>query len=115
MNELAESVSLKKLPVLATVRETLKVFWQNRGALLLWLMVCVIVTVLSQYGLVKFLTSIELYDKNLSYPSGNFWVSKFLVIPNVAIFSVFAVVCHRVILLKGQKEEILGWGFTKRV
>jgi len=113
MNELAESVSLKKLPVFATIREAVEGSWQHRGVLLLWLMVCVIVSVLSQYGLEKFLASVD--NKDLSNPSGSFWVSIFLAIPNVAVFSVFAVLCHRFFLLKGQKEEILGWGFTKRV
>jgi hypothetical protein len=108
LKELAESVSLKKLLVLATIREALDVSWKNRRALLVWIIVCVIVSVLSQYGLVKFLTSIEFYDKNLSNLSGMFWVSKLLVIPNVAIYSVFAVLCHRFILLKGQQEEIVG-------
>jgi len=118
MNELAESISLKKLPVLATIRETLQVFWQHRQVLALWIVGCTIFTGGFCY-LIEHLSILPTlaYGK---WPSA--WFRVLLVFLGIFVSVIiplmicarFSVFCHRLVLADKKNSSIFPFSFSKR-
>lgn len=118
MNELAESVSLKKLLVLATIRETLEVSWQHRKVLALWVVGCTIFS----GGFCYLIEYLSILPRSVN---GN-WYSPWLRVPLVFLgvcFSVLvpfmicarlSVYCHRLVLADQENASFVSFSFRKR-
>ncbi len=118
MNELAENVSLGKLPVLATIRETLEVSWQHRKVLALWIVGCTIFT----GGFCYLIEHISILTRSVN---GN-WYSPWLRVPlhflgvvvsvlvPLMICAQFSVFCHRLVLADQENASFVPLTFSKR-
>jgi hypothetical protein len=114
MNELAESISLKKLPVLATIGETLEVSWKHRKVLALWIVGCTIFS-----G--SFCYLMENLFAHFSWVYAGWrpiWVRVFFIflaaIPLSMVGAMFSVFCHRLVLMGGENESLFAISFGKR-
>ncbi len=114
MNELAESVSLKKLPVFATIREAIECLWHHRAILVRWIIGCTIFASGFCY-LMEFLFA----HFNWVYADWKpIWVRVSYIflsaIPLLMVHTLFSVFCHRLVLTDGKKEFLYPIAIGKR-
>lgn len=114
MNELTESVSLKKLPVLATIREAVECSWQHRAILVRWIIGCTIFASGICY-LMEFLFA----HFNWVYAGWKpIWIRVSFIflsgLPLLMIHALFSVFCHRLVLTDGKNESLYPITFGKR-
>lgn len=113
MTQLSQSIPLKKLPVLATIREALMVSWQHRIILFRWIIGCTLIAgtlcYLQEYLVVKYIWALN--EKNSLGSIFFFILSAFPILMISALFSVF---CHRLVLANGERKSPSRITFGKR-
>ncbi len=114
MTELSQSIHLKKLPILATIREALKVSWQHRGILFRWIIGCTLFTgafcYLQEYLFVEYVWA----NRNWNSLSGRISFFILSAFPTLMISAMFSVFCHRLVLANGEGKFSSRIAFGKR-
>jgi ABC-type dipeptide/oligopeptide/nickel transport system permease component len=114
MTELSQSIPLKKLPVLATIREALMVSWQHRAILFRWIIGCTLFAgafcYLQEYLVVKYAWA----NKDWNPLSGRIFFFILSAFPTLMISAMFSVFCHRLVLLNGEVNSSSRIAFGKR-
>ncbi len=118
MDEIAESVSVKKISIQGTIQETLEICWQHRKVLALWIVGCTIFT-----GGFCYLIEYSSIQPSLTYGK---WSSIWFRVPFVflgifvsvivplMICARFSVFCHRLVLVDKKYSSISPFFFSKR-
>ncbi len=114
MNELAENVSLKKLPVLATIREAVECSWQHRAILVRWIIGCTLFTGVFCYLQEYLIINYDWVNSDWHYLVDRTFFLILSAIPTLMISALFSVFCHRLILVQGEWGPSKWITFTKR-
>jgi hypothetical protein len=114
MSDLPIALSFKKLPVLATIREALKVSWQHRAILFRWIIGCTLFTgtlcYLQEYLVVEYVWA----NKDWNSLSGKISFFILSAFPTLMISAMFSVFCHRLVLANGEGKSSSRIAFGKR-
>lgn len=114
MTELSQSIPLKKLPILATIREALMVSWQHRIILFRWIIGCTLIAgtlcYLQEYLVVKYVWA----NTDWSSLSGRIFFFMLSAFPTLMISAMFSIFCHRLVLANGEGKSSSRIAFGKR-
>lgn len=114
MTELSQSIPLKKLPVLATIREALMVSWQHRAILFRCIIGCTLFA--GAFCSLQEYIVVECVWANKDWNSLSGGISFFILsaFPTLMISALFSVFCHRLVLANGKGKSSSRIAFGKR-